>query len=104
MELDLDLDADVDRESRDALMRLTRDSVIVAARHRGARVLSVQLLGGRHVTLRVIDDGQHGHGSGPGSAGTLALQALRERAEALGATFTTSPAAGSGTLVEVVLS
>jgi signal transduction histidine kinase len=33
----------------------------------------------------------------------LALQALRERAEALGATFTASPAAGSGTMVEVVL-
>jgi signal transduction histidine kinase len=104
VELDLDRDADVDRESRDALVRLTRDSVIVAARNRGARVLSVQLLGGGHVTLRVIDDGQHGDGSGPSSSGTLALQALRERAEALGATITTSPAAGSGTMVEVVLS
>jgi signal transduction histidine kinase len=98
VELDLDPHAQVDRDVRDMLVRLTREAVLVAARDRGARTLSVQLLGGRHVTLRLVDDGVR-----TDRAASLAVQAQRERAEALGATFTTVPAAGTGTIVEVVL-
>jgi signal transduction histidine kinase len=82
---------------RDALARLTREAVIVAARERGARTLSVQLRGGRRVTLRLIDDGQRA------ASASLAVQAMRERAEALGATFEIAPASGAGTIVEVAL-
>jgi signal transduction histidine kinase len=97
IELDLDPRVEVDRESRDVLVRLTRESVLAAARDRGARTLSVHLLGGRHVTLRMADDGTRA------TTASLASQAMRERAEALGATFRTSPADDAGTIVEVVL-
>jgi signal transduction histidine kinase len=103
VELDLDPDADGDRECRNALVRLTREAVIVAARHHGARTVSVQLLGGRRVTLRVVDDGRRADPTGPRSAATLALHALSERAEALGASFMTTSTAGTGTTVEVVV-
>ncbi len=102
--LDLDPSAEVGREARHALVHLTCDAVIVAARQRGAREITVQVLGGRDVRLRVIDDGTRIDGAGRQPAAALALQALRERAEAPGARFTTSAAAGSGTVVEVVLS
>jgi signal transduction histidine kinase len=97
LELDLERDVDTGREARDGLVRLTREAVIVAARERGARTLSVELRGGRHVTLRLTDDGQRA------AAASLAVQAMRERAEALGATFEIAPAAGAGTTVKVAL-
>jgi signal transduction histidine kinase len=97
VELDLAGDVEVDRASRDALVRLTRECVIEATRGRGARSLTVQLRGGRRVTLRVIDDGR------PAAPGALARQALAERAEAIGARLTSSPAPGNGMVVEVEL-
>ena len=71
--------------------------MIVAARERGARTLSVQLRGGRRVTLRLTDDGQRA------AAASLAVQAMRERAEALGGTLKIAPASRAGTIVEVAL-
>jgi signal transduction histidine kinase len=97
VELDIDPHVDTGRAARDALVRLTREAMLVAARDRGARTLAVQLQGGRHVTLRLIDDGQRA------AAESLAIQAMRERAEVLGATFAIAPAAGAGTIVEVVV-
>jgi signal transduction histidine kinase len=97
VELDLERDVETGREARDALVRLTREAVIVAARERGARTFSVELRGGRHVTLRLIDDGQRG------AAASLAVQAMRERAEALGAKFEIASSSGAGTVVVVAL-
>jgi signal transduction histidine kinase len=97
VDLDLDRDVDAGRDARDALVRLTREAVSVAARERGARTLTVQLRGGRRVRLRLTDDGQRA------PAASLAIQAMRERAEALGATFEVAAASGAGTTVEVAL-
>ena len=82
-------DLTVARDERDALARLTHDCVIEATRHRGARVIVVELRGG---VLRIRDDGRP-------ATPTLVREALREQAEALGATFTTGP-----DFVEIALS
>jgi signal transduction histidine kinase len=97
VKLDLARDVDVDPSARTALVRLTRECVIQATRDRGARLLLVELRGGRQVILRVVDDGR------PARSDELPYRALRERAEAFGATLTTAPLAGTRTLVEVTL-
>ena len=74
-------DFTVAHDERDALARLTHDCVIEATRHRGARELRVELRGG---VLRLSDDGRP-------ATYTLAREALREQAEALGATFVAEP-------------
>ena len=78
-------DFTVARDERDALARLTHDCVIEATRHRGARELRVELRGG---VLGLSDDGRP-------ATYTLAREALREQAEALGATFWPRPGTSS---------
>ena len=52
---------------------------------------------GAGLGLGAVDDGQRA------AAASLAVQAMRERTEALGGTFTIGQAAGAGTIVEVAL-
>lgn len=103
IELDLDERATVDRERRELLVRLVRESVTISLRQGKARSVSVSLRNGQAVKLRMTDDGEGLDLEALSATHRLGLQALRERAEASGATFTYSARAGFGSTIEVVL-
>lgn len=103
IELDLDERVAVDRERREVLARVVRESVAIGLRQGKARSVSVSLRGGQTVRLRITDDGEGLNLDALSATHRLGLQSLRERAEAAGATFTYSARAGLGSTVEIVL-
>jgi signal transduction histidine kinase len=93
----------VSREWRDALVRLTREAVSVAVRHAGATHVRVELQRTPRVVLRLSYDGRLDVSDGSEPNVSVDVDALRERAEALGATFALTAQPNSGAVVEVVL-
>jgi signal transduction histidine kinase len=88
-----------DAPRRDVL-RLLREAVTNAARHGGARRITIEL-GGPGQLLSVCDDGTGmpaGLGARPGSRG---VRGMHERAAKLGGTLTTQPRPQGGTTVLV---
>ena len=86
--------AEVGDDVRAELFRIVSEAVRNAAHHGGARHVRV-ILQGMPLAVRVIDDGcgfRDGISSGLGVAG-YGLIAMRERAEQVGAKFTSSPSA-----------
>ena len=98
VELDLDHEVDVPPEWRDALNRIAREAVSNAARHGGARNVSLHLRNGEHVSLRVVDNGSGFDPEAPRSAQSFGLTGMRERAESLGGEFTLESRPGAGHL------
>jgi signal transduction histidine kinase len=103
--LRLDHGVDVAPPLREALLRIAREAITNAARHGGARAITVSLSRADDLTMTVADDGC---GFDPGAppqrpGGGFGLTSMRERAEALGGALAISSAAGRGTTVEVVV-
>ena len=91
-------------ETREALLRILRESVSNAARHSAASEVRVRLRGGNGVSLRVEDDGRGFDTDDLAHlSGRFGLVSMRERAEALGGTFTVVSRLQGGTAVEVTL-
>jgi signal transduction histidine kinase len=103
IELDLEEGTAVSRDWRDLLVRLTRESVGIASRHGHANAVSLQLRHGRHVTLRIVDDGRGYGDESDGSEHAIAVRGMRERTEMLGASFSYEVCPTTGAAVEVRL-
>lgn len=101
-EVAVDETVDAPRETREALLRILRDAITIAARERQARTLRVILERRNGIRLRVTDDGMPAQSAAANASGS-GLAAIRERVEAVGATVRVSPQAGGGTEVEVAL-
>lgn len=90
-------------DTREQVSRIAREAIANAARHGAAKHILVSLkpLGIASV-LRVIDDGC---GIGPSSDQArdgFGIRSMRERAAALGGTFSVRPAGAKGTNLEVI--
>jgi signal transduction histidine kinase len=80
-----------------AAYRIVFEAVTNALRHSGARQVDVRLERGRHdLVVTVADDGE---GIRPGARPGVGLGSMRERAEELGGSFTTSVPGERGTTI-----
>jgi len=105
LELDIAEDIELDRDQRDAVVRVTCEAVSNAIRHGAARTIQVALHDRGHAALVIVDDGAgfdqaaatrdapHGFG----------IMGMRERIEALGGSFRITSRPGDGTRIEVTL-
>ena len=88
-----------------AVYRIVQEALSNVARHSGATACTVSLNSGRGVLRLVIED--NGRGIGPTASRTsgrgLGLIGMRERAQALGGTFTIRERDGGGTIVAITL-
>ena len=88
---------DLERDKRDAVVRVVREAVSNAARHAQAGRIDVRVAPG---CVEVHDDGK-GFDPHSVSDGGFGLVSMRERAEAVGARFELTSAAGAGTTVRM---
>jgi signal transduction histidine kinase len=102
--IEADADVDVEPAVRDALARIVGEALANAARHGHARCATIELQAGPPGRLRVRDDGQ-GFDADPACVpdGAFGLQAMRERAAAVGGRTQIRSAPGDGTEIEVTL-
>jgi signal transduction histidine kinase len=103
--VDAHLDADLPSAAREHVSRIAREAIANAARHGGARNVTVSLRSAPSgVALRVVDDGC-GIADADGEAAPegFGLSSMRERAAALGGHLSVRPARRGGTELEVVL-
>lgn len=103
IECNLDERAQVSREWREALVRFTRDAIVIAVRDHGAGHVVVDVRDGQRVAVRITYDGDRGVVASSGAARSIDARALRERVETLGATVSEQSAAQAGTVIEVLL-
>jgi signal transduction histidine kinase len=90
-------------DSRDQVARIAREAIANAARHGHAShiVVSLQPLGVAAV-LRVVDDGCGINAGAETAVEGFGIRTMRERAAALGGTFSVRPAGATGTNLEVI--
>ena len=100
--LDLAPVSGVSSDQREALIAIAHEAVANAGRHASAGVVRVELSEDGHVHLRVCDDGV-GFETRKVRGDRYGIAGMRERAEAIGASFHLSSSVGEGTEVEVVL-
>jgi len=100
--LELDVDLRAPDAVHDALMRIVREAVHNAARHGGARSVTVGLTGSDGFRLTVVDDGD-GFPAAELNGTGFGMTSMRERAEALGGRVEVTPGAERGVRVEVWL-
>jgi signal transduction histidine kinase len=100
--LELDPTVTVSPSTREQLARIVREAVTNAARHGKAEKVTVALMNGNGLTLRIVDDGV---GFEPLAAdGTgFGLVSMSERARALGGELRIFSTPAAGTAVEVAL-
>jgi len=102
--LDVQPGLEASAERREALLRILREAVANAARHSSASEVRVRLRGEGGLSLRVEDDGAGFDTENLSHlSGRFGLVSMRERAEALGGTFTLVSRLEGGTSVEVTL-
>lgn len=102
--LDLDPDVAVSNDAKEALLRIAREAMTNAVRHGAASRIRVSLADGNGVELSVADDGcGFDPAALPAASHHIGLVSMRERAEALGGTFSLASSPGSGTRVTVHL-
>ncbi len=102
--LELDTTVSVPGETKEALLRITREAITNAARHGEATRVHVRLFREGGVRLRVSDNGRgFDTGRTPDNPGKLGLTSMRERAEAMGGGLTVSSRRPGGTDVEILL-
>ena len=101
--LDVEPVHQVDGETREALLRITREAITNAGRHGRAARIQVSLANHHGVTLRIVDDGCGFRVDDPASyAGDRwGIAGMRERAESLGGRFSLQSRPYWGTRVEV---
>ncbi len=104
VELDVE-DVEVPPDTREALLRMTREAVTNAARHGRPNLIRVHVSNGDGVRLVVRDDGVGFDSERPPreKPSGFGLVSMRERAEALGGTFRVASTPGAGTEIEVRL-
>ncbi|MCO6010472.1 GAF domain-containing protein [Actinoallomurus purpureus] len=90
------LDILVDEPTGDHVIAVLQEALSNAARHSGARHVSVSLVLGDELVLRVEDDGVGIHEDGRRSG----LRNMAERARDLGGTFEVRARAGGGTVLD----
>lgn len=88
----------VDRDTREAIVRIVREAVSNAARHADARRIEVRVNAG---WVEVRDDGR-GFDPHRGGEGGYGLVSMRDRAEAVGGSLHVTSRSGSGTVVRMV--
>jgi signal transduction histidine kinase len=98
LSLDVDYRRSFSLSERDALVQIVREAVGNAARHGGAGRIHVELAPGRLV--RITDDGVGFDPEVDGTPGSFGLVSMRERAEAIGASFDVR-SSSQGTVIEV---
>jgi signal transduction histidine kinase len=100
--VDVEPDAVLAAESRNQIGRITREAIANAARHGGAHHIHVSLKRRRAFwLLRIVDDGS-GFGSWNGAPQEgFGITSMRERAAALGGTFSLGRAGSRATVLEV---
>jgi signal transduction histidine kinase len=82
------------------IFRVAQEAVSNALRHANATTISVRLISGAtQVRLTVEDDGVGLRGSRRSKTGGIGLDAMRERAELIGAHFAVGPRESGGTMV-----
>src|SRR5438270_3552437 len=97
--LSLDPDVTLDAPAKEEVLRIVREAVTNAARHGRARQVGIVLAGEDGRTLSIRDDVT---GFDPAiTNGGFGLISMRERAKAIGATFSIASAPGEGTTVTV---
>jgi signal transduction histidine kinase len=94
---------EVQREGREALLRIMGEAVNNGVRHGHATQLALELSSGDGVRMAVRDNGAGFEPGGPRRRGSFGLTSMRERAQALGGDLTVESKPGEGTLVEVTL-
>ena len=99
--LDLATDVEVTPATREALLRIVRESVTNAGRHGGATMVTIALRDDG--VLSIEDDGCGFDLEEAAAKGRFGLISMRERAEGLGARFRITSKPGRGTRVEVGL-
>jgi signal transduction histidine kinase len=97
----LDSDLRLDQAFEEAALRITREGIANAGRHGRAREVVVEVRNGHGLLLRISDDGR-GFDPSEVTGGGFGLISMRERAEALGGTFTVVSAPGQGATLEVL--
>jgi signal transduction histidine kinase len=99
LSLDVDGGRALSTAERDALVQIVREAMGNAARHGRASRIHVEVAPGRLV--RVTDDGAGFDPTLDRVPGAFGLVSMRERAQAIGASFAVQSAPGQGTVVEV---
>jgi signal transduction histidine kinase len=98
------LDARLGPEIEVCVYRIVQEALSNVAQHSGATACTVSLNSGGRMLRLVIEDNGRGIGATRArSARGLGLIGMRERAQALGGTFTIGDRDGGGTLVSVAL-
>ena len=100
------MDARLAPEIEVCVYRIVQEALSNVARHSGATACTVSLNSGGGMLRLVVEDNGHGVGTVAArvaSARGLGLIGMRERAQALGGTFTIGERDGGGTLVSVTL-
>jgi signal transduction histidine kinase len=88
---------------RTELVRIAREAIANAARHGGARNVTVRLGSRRDLLLRVSDDGCGFAGAGNDTAGTgLGMRTMRARAKSVGGRLVTRTPESGGAEIEVI--
>jgi signal transduction histidine kinase len=100
-----ELDREPAVEAADVIYNVTREALMNARKHSGARSIDVQLRAeGDAISVRVRDDGS---GFEPGRLrtrpGHIGLASMRERVELAGGRFEVQSARGAGTTVYAVI-
>jgi signal transduction histidine kinase len=100
----IDRTIEPERATAEALLRIAREAMQNAAQHGSPTVITLQFDRDSDVVLRVTDDG-HGiqRSRTSGGARGFGLVSMKERAAAIGASFTVASQDGQGTEVEVRL-
>jgi signal transduction histidine kinase len=100
--LDLAPGVTVGGDLREDLARIVREAVTNAARHGGARTVTVTMSNTDGLRLRIADDGD-GFDAAASPRRGFGLTSMRERAQARGGDFEVRSGPGEGTVGEVVI-
>ena len=101
--VDVPRDTDVSPKVREELLRIACEAVANAGTHGRARVIRVQVTGGRQLSLTVTDDGAGFDTTSLPRVGKFGVLSMQERARALGGRLDIRSRPGQGTRVELVL-
>jgi signal transduction histidine kinase len=103
LSLQLDPGIEIEREDREALLRIMREAISNGVRHGHATEVALELTGGKGLRMAVRDNGAGFVPGGPRRRRSFGLTSMSERARALGGNLTVESAPGEGTTVEVNL-
>ena len=104
--LDVEVQGDVavGSETQHAILRIVNEAVSNAARHAGARTVSIRIsCENEHVVVRITDDGNGFDLGALNPRRGFGLRSMSQRAELLGGRLHLESEPGSGTMIEVAI-